>query len=126
MRKKSKILIVDDEAQLTKLLKFYLEEHTDYEIFTANSGNAALEIVARHKPDLVLLDIIMPDMNGLECLKRIKSIAPDLPVTMVTAVWDGEMGKLALQAGAFDYITKPVDLNYLKTALHVKLLPERP
>ncbi|MBI3621841.1 MAG: response regulator [Nitrospirae bacterium] len=121
MRTKSKILIVDDEAQLAKLFKFYLEKNTDYEIFTANSGKAAIEMVTQHKPDLVLLDIMMPDMNGLECLKRIKSIAPALPVTMVTALWEEETGQRALQAGAYDYITKPVDLNYLKMALQVKV-----
>ena len=121
MKKKSQILIVDDEIQFSKLLKLHLEENTEYEIFTANSGQAAIEFVERHKPDLVLLDIIMPDMNGLECLKRIKSIAPELPVTMVTAVWDEETGKRALQAGAYDYITKPIHAGYLKMALQVKL-----
>jgi len=121
VRKKSKILIVDDEIQLTTLFKFYLEEHTDYEIFTANSGNAALKLVEQHRPDLVLLDIIMPDMNGLECLKRIKLIAPALPVSMVTAIWEAETEQRAMQAGAYDYVLKPVDINYLKMALQVKL-----
>jgi CheY-like chemotaxis protein len=118
---KSRILIVDDESQFTELLKLNLEENTGYEIFTANSGKSAIEIVERHKPDLVLLDIMMPDMDGLECLKRIKSMAPNLPVTMVTAVWDKEVGKQAFQAGAYDYITKPVNEEYLKMALLVKL-----
>jgi len=121
MDKKSRILIVDDEEQFAHLLKLNLEEHGDYEIFTANSGGAAIEFVRGRQPDLVLLDIMMPDMDGLKCLKQIKSIAPDLPVTMVTAVWDEETGKKALQAGAYDYITKPVDSKYLKMALLVKL-----
>ncbi len=121
MEGKSRILIVDDESQFTELLKLNLEENTGYEIFTANSGKSAIEIVERHKPDLVLLDIMMPDMDGLECLKRIKSMAPNLPVTMVTAVWDKEVGKQAFQAGAYDYITKPVNEEYLKMALLVKL-----
>jgi len=120
MSEKSRILIVDDEIPFSKLLKLHLEGNAHYDIFTANSGQAALEFVERHKPDLVLLDIIMPDMNGLECLKRIKAMAPELPVTMVTAIWDEETGKRALQAGAYDYITKPVNLEYLDMALVAK------
>jgi len=119
--KKSQILIVDDEILFSKLLKLHLEENSGYEIFLANNGKTAIEFVERNKPDLVLLDIIMPDMNGLECLKRIKAMAPNLPVTMITAVWDEETGKRALQAGAYDYITKPVNAEYLKMALQVKL-----
>jgi len=119
--KKSHILIVDDEILFSKLLKLHLEENEGYEISLVNSGKAAVEFVERRKPDLVLLDIIMPDMNGLECLKRLKVLEPDLPVTMITAVWDDETGKRALQAGAYDYITKPVNAEYLKMALQVKL-----
>jgi CheY-like chemotaxis protein len=116
-----RILIVDDETLYARLLKSSLEENTGYEIFIAGGGNEALELMEQHKPDLVLLDILMPDMNGLECLKRIKSIAPDVPVSMLTSVRDDEIGKQALQAGAFDYVTKPIDENYLKMVLQVKL-----
>jgi CheY-like chemotaxis protein len=121
MERKSRILIVDDEENFAKLLKLNLENNGNYDILTARSGEAAIEAVKQHKPDLVLLDIMMPGMGGLQCLKQIKAMAPELPVTMVTAVWDEETGKKALQAGAYDYITKPVDQQYLKKALLVKL-----
>ena len=118
---KQRILIIDDEEGFCKLLKLNLEENEEYEGMMATSGEEAIELVKKHKPDLVLLDIRMPGMNGLECLKRIKSIAPDIPVAMVTAIWDAQEGRRALEAGAYDYITKPVDFEYLKTALFVKL-----
>ncbi|HUJ79232.1 MAG TPA: response regulator [Nitrospiria bacterium] len=121
MGKKSQILIVDDEILFSKLLKLHLEENPEYEIYLANNGKTAIEFVKQNKPDLVLLDIIMPDMNGLECLRQIKALSPNLPVTMITAVYDEETGRRAFHAGAYDYITKPVDAEYLKMALQVKL-----
>jgi len=118
---KKKILIVDDEESFCELLKLNLEDNKNYEGLIATSGEEAIELVKQHKPDVVLLDILMPDMGGLECLKRIKALAPDLPVAMVTAVWDAEEGKRALREGAYEYITKPIDLEYLKTAIFLKL-----
>ena len=65
---------------------------------------------------------MMPGMDGLETLKRIKATAPDLPVAMVTAVYDDAEAKRCFEAGAYDYITKPVDFEYLMTGLLVTLL----
>ena len=67
---------------------------------------------------------MMPDMDGFETLKKIKVIDPDIPVAMVTAIWDNDEAKKAFEAGAYKYITKPVDMEYLKTAVLIKLFPD--
>lgn len=118
---KRRILIIDDEEDFGALLKLNIERTTEYEALVANSGEAGLEVIRRHKPDLVLLDIMMPGIDGLETLRRIKAAAPDLPVAMVTAVYKEEEAKRCFETGAFEYITKPVNFEYLKTALLVKL-----
>ena len=119
------ILIIDDEAAFGELLKLNLEGVSDdvlmYKGVVATSGRAGIEIITQHRPDLVLLDVMMPGMGGLETLREIKRLAPDVPVAMVTAAWSAEEGKRAFAAGAYEYITKPVDFDYLKTALFIKL-----
>lgn len=79
-------------------------------------------MVKTHSPDLVLLDIMMPSMDGIETLKQIKETAPELPVAMVTAVWKEEEARRCFEAGAYEHITKPVDFDYLNNALLLKLL----
>ena len=117
-----KILLIDDEVDFSRLLKLTIEDTGEYTAFTANDWQTGLELVQKHRPDLVLLDMMMPGMTGLDLLKRIKQIAPTTPVAMVTAVWNEQEAKRTFEAGAYDYITKPVDFEYLRTALLVKLL----
>jgi CheY-like chemotaxis protein len=118
---KKKILIIDDEEDFGTLLKFNIEKTTEYEAVVATSGEAGLVLMMMHNPDLVLLDTLMPGMDGLETLKRIKAIAPELPVAMVAAVWNEEEAQRCFEAGAYEYIKKPIDFEYLKIALLVKL-----
>lgn len=118
---KKRILIIDDEEDFGTLLKLNINKTAEYEAMVANSGAAGLKVIRKCKPDLVLLDIMMPGMDGVETLKQIKAIAPDLPVSMVTAVYREEEAKRCFEAGAFEYITKPVDFEYLKTTLLVTL-----
>ena len=118
---KKNILVVDDDETICKLLKLNLEENKEYEVWIATSGEKALEIIKTNRPDLVLLDINMPGMSGMELLERIMVVEPEMPVAMVTAVWDADEAKRAREAGAYDYIVKPVDLEYLRTAILVKL-----
>lgn len=119
---KKKILIIDDEETNCKLLSARISQCEDYEPIVARSGQEGLELIKTQPPDLVLLDIMMPQMDGMETLKRIKALKPDLPVAMVTANWNAEEAKRAFAEGAYEYITKPVDFDYLRTALLVKLL----
>ena len=116
-----KILVVDDEIEVCKALKEFLSIK-GYETFTAQSGKEALAIVAAENPHIVLLDIIMPGMSGIETLEEIKKTAPATGVVMITAVTDQALGNQALEIGADDFITKPVDLDYLETVLMVKLV----
>ena len=116
-----KILVVDDEIEACNALKEFLDVK-GYEVYTAQDGKTALDRVRELRPQLVLLDMIMPGMHGIEVLQEIKKIDPKIGVIMVTVVTDEAQAKKALQLGAYDYITKPVDLNYLDTVVMVKIL----
>ncbi|MBI4436523.1 MAG: response regulator [Candidatus Omnitrophica bacterium] len=118
---KKKILIIDDQENFGKFLKCYLEKDQEYEGITATSGKEGLALLQKEKPDLILLDIIMPDMDGIETLKRIKEIDKDIPVCIVTVVMDDKEGQKCFEAGAYEYVTKPIDFEYLKTAIFMKL-----
>lgn len=120
---KKAILAVDDNPEHLELLAVNLTE-AGYRLIVVNSGAEALKTIEMEKPGLVLLDMLMPEMNGFEVLKRIKAIYPDIPVAMVTSVWDDEEGKKCLEAGAFDYITKPIDFDHLKNVILIKLFTE--
>jgi len=120
---KKAVLVVDDDPNSLKLLAIKLTQE-GYRVITAQSGKEALEAIKLEKPGLVLLDIMMPEMDGIETLKRIKALGPDIPVAMVTAVWDEQEAKKALKAGAYEYITKPIDTEYLKLAVLAKLFPD--
>ena len=116
----SKILVVDDEAQIRKLLKRFLEAK-DYDVITASSGKEALEKI-KEKPTIVLLDVMMPDMNGLQVLSKIKESAPSIEVIMITGLAEQDIAIESLKKGAFDYITKPIDLNHLENVIGIKII----
>ena len=117
----SKILVVDDEVKACELLKRFLEMK-GYDVIMANNGEDAIEKAKSEKPDVMLLDIRMPGMEGTEVLKRIREFDKDVGIVMVTAVKEEQVGKEALKAGADEYITKPIDFNYLETTLLVDLV----
>lgn len=121
-RPKKQILVIDDEADFGRLLKVNLEKTGEYQVALATNGQEGLSAIRAKRPDLVLLDITMPVMDGMQTLKEIKRTHPDLPVAMVTACWNEDEARRIMQAGAYEYITKPVDFNYLHNALLVKLL----
>ena len=116
-----KILTVDDEMGIDS---FFYEFFTvrNYEVLNAQSGKEAIEIVKKEKPRIVLLDINMRGMDGIETLKRIKEIDKDAVVIMVTGVKDEDVAKKALELGAADYITKPLSLEYLDKVVLQKLI----
>jgi two-component system, NtrC family, response regulator len=111
------ILIVDDEKNYPLILSAILEDE-GYEALTAKSGQEALEKLNNSDVDLVLTDMKMPSMDGIELLERIKSIDPDLPVIMMTAYGTVEKAVEAMQKGAYNYILKPFDNDSL--VLYVK------
>lgn len=116
-----KILVVDDEIEITEFVGEFLKEK-GYHVITANDGFTALEKVKSEKPNLVLLDIKMPKMDGLETLKRIREIDLGVGVVMVTVIKDEEIGRRAMELGAFDFINKPIDLTQLENTVMVKML----
>lgn len=114
-----RILVVDDEEEICSLLKEFLMKK-GYEVLTATDASSALEAVSRTRPHLVLLDIRMPQKDGITLLKEIKEINREIGVIMVTAVRDEILAKKTLEFGADGYITKPIDLDYLETNVLVK------
>jgi len=108
---KAKILIVDDEKSMRESLQLLLRDQ--YEIYQAASGKEAIEMVKKHPIDLVLLDIRLPEIDGIEVLKIIKSIDDSIEVIMVTAVIMVGKAVEAIRHGAYDYLTKPFDIQAL-------------
>ena len=115
------ILIVDDERDLLQLLKRSLEPDLNCRVEIASNGVAALKCLGTDVFDLVLADIKMPGMNGLELLEHIKKETPDLTVVMMTAHGDIEMAVKAMKSGAYDFITKPFDHDALLIRLEKAL-----
>lgn len=109
MRKIQKILIVDDEAPFRTALHRFLER--DYLVFEADTGGKGYQLALQEEPDLILLDIGLPDTNGLEMLPRFKELRPSPTVVMVTAYEHVKDVVLSIKQGAFDYLVKPVDLD---------------
>lgn len=115
-----RILVVDDETPVRMMLRRFLEDK-GYSVVEASGGHEALEVYHRDKPDLVFLDVRMPGKDGLTTLHELKALDPGASVIMVTAVHEEEIGMKALEEGAFDYITKPIDADYLELSLMTKL-----
>jgi len=115
-----RVLVVDDEPDFIELLREFLTAK-GYEVIAASNGEEALRKVKEERPHLILLDVRMPKMNGLEVLKQVREIDHEVGVIMVTAVNEEETGRQALKLGAFDYITKPLDLKYLERSLWYKI-----
>ncbi len=113
---KNTILIVDDEASQRELLAGYLAPK-GYEILEVDSGEAACETLEERTPDMVLLDVRLPGMDGVEVLRHIRERFPRLPVLLITAHADLRQAVAALKSGADDYLAKPIDLAELLVAI---------
>jgi len=111
-----KILVVDDEVDACEVVSNYLSRR-GYSVITAAGPNEALSKLLREKPALVLLDIHLPGMDGIECLRRIKKLDKEVLVIMVTCVTDIDIAKQALELGAIDYLTKPLNFSTLETTI---------
>ena len=110
----SRILIVEDEAAIRRVLsKILSEENENYQVEEAEDGLQALEKIKAADYDLVLCDIKMPKMDGEELLQEVKKIKPEIPMVMISGHGDMETAINTMRLGAFDYISKPPDLNRL-------------
>ncbi len=113
---KQKILLVDDEEDIREVLEISLSD-LGYEVYTAATGEKGLEIFSEKKPPIVLTDIKMPGMDGVELLRKIKTIDPNTEVLMITGHGDMDLAIKSFKDEASDFITKPVDVEVLETAL---------
>lgn len=111
MAVKKRILIVDDESLITEVLSEHFKKA--YDVETAMNGTDALAAVVRQRPDVMLVDINMPRMNGVEVLKDVKKIDESIAVIMITANEQVSLAAEALKSGAFGYVPKPFDFRYL-------------
>jgi DNA-binding NtrC family response regulator len=121
---KSVILLVDDQDTI----RFFLEKtlrQEGYEAVTARTGAEAIEKAREVVPDLVLLDLKLPDIDGLEVLRRIKEIFPEIGVVMITAFGDIETAVMAMKNGAYDFVSKPINLEQLLLVIRKGLESER-
>ncbi len=110
----SKILIIEDEASIRRVLtKILTEENDTYQVEEAEDGSIGYEKIAQNDYDLVLCDIKMPKMDGVELLQAVKKFKPEIPIAMISGHGDMETAIQTMRLGAFDYISKPPDLNRL-------------
>ena len=109
MEKKFTVLVVDDEEDILEFLSYNLKKE-GFNLILANNGNKGLELVKKHKPDLVILDVMMPEMDGIEVCEQIREIEDldDVLILFLTARSDDYSELAGFSAGADDYITKPI------------------
>jgi len=118
----SKILIIEDEAAIRRvLLKILSEENPDYKVSEAEDGLQGVELIKKENFDLILCDIKMPKMDGIEVLNQIKIIKPETPIVMISGHGDLDTAVQSMRIGAFDYISKPPDLNRLLNTVRIAL-----
>jgi DNA-binding response OmpR family regulator len=107
-----KILLVDDEEDFISTLAERLEMR-GMQTQTANSGEDALRMIGENPPQIVLMDVMMPGMSGLECLRRIRLSQPDIPVILLTGIGSTREGVQGMELGAVDYLMKPLQIEDL-------------
>ncbi|MGJ8592480.1 MAG: sigma-54-dependent transcriptional regulator [Aquaticitalea sp.] len=118
----SKILIIEDEATIRRvLIKILTEENDAYELEEAEDGLAGIEKIKKEDYDLILCDIKMPKMDGVEVLEAVKKIKPEIPIVMISGHGDLDTAVNTMRLGAFDYIAKPPDLNRLLNTVRIAL-----
>jgi len=111
----ARVLVVDDEPQIRRSLQVNLE-NKGYAVLTAASGEEALEAIVRRKPDVVVVDLILPSMDGIELTHRIRKQSP-VPIIVLSAIGDEQKKVEALESGADDYVTKPFGMEELSARI---------
>ena len=118
----SKILVIEDEAAIRRVLvKILSEENDTYKVEEAEDGLAGIEKIKKEDFDLILCDIKMPKMDGVEVLEAVKKIKPEIPIVMISGHGDLDTAVNTMRLGAFDYISKPPDLNRLLNTVRIAL-----
>jgi len=120
MKERKKVLVVDDQVGIRVLLVEVFSTE-GYETYQASNGKAALQIAREKRPDLVLLDMKIPGMDGLEILKQIREFDPSIKVIMMTAYGELAMIRKATDLGALMHFTKPFDIDELRAAVNHEL-----
>ncbi len=114
------ILVVDDEAQMLRMLRVVLT-NSGYKVLTATNGEEALDQLAVEQPDLVILDLMLPDMSGVEITRQVRSWPSSVPIIILSALGEERDKVAALDAGADDYLTKPFSTQELLARVRVWL-----
>jgi DNA-binding response OmpR family regulator len=116
----ARILVVDDEFAIVDILKAFLEdkEHT---VFVAYDGAEAVMVAKKERPHVILLDIYLPKLDGIQVLQAVKEFDETIGIIIMTGFREKEVAQKALELGAFDYINKPFDFDYLERTLDTKL-----
>ncbi len=122
MKRRQTILVVDDEPMVLDLFQRILSKER-YTLLTASNGKQALELVRKKRPDLVILDLKLPDMSGIETLRRINRLSENTEVIIITGYGAMKTAKIAMKLGAYDYITKPFDISDIKALIKDALSP---
>ncbi len=117
----TRVLVVDDDIEMTDLLKIILEPNS-FEVFAANSGEQAIEMTRQLNPDVIVLDLLMPDMDGWQVCKAIRAFS-NTPILILSAINDPSMVASVLDAGADDFLVKPVPSGVL--IAHIKKIARR-
>ena len=117
----TKILVIDDDLAITELLSMLLKTH-GFEVFTTNTGVDGVKLVEETKPSVVLLDLMMPDMDGWQASKAIRSFS-NVPILILSAINDPGMVASVLDAGADDFLVKPVPSSVL--VAHIRKMVRR-
>ena len=123
---KQTILIVDDDKNICKMIEINLRKEKTYDIRTATNGESCLKSIREFLPDLVLMDIQMPGIDGIETLKRIKENHPLLPIVMMSAHGTIEKAVQSMKLGAYDFITKPFASDRLLVTINNALCHSPP
>jgi two-component system, response regulator, stage 0 sporulation protein F len=118
-RPRRRILVVDDQAEIVDVLRDHFE--SSYDIDSAGDGKKALARIRKHRPDLIVLDIRMPGVSGIDVLKTVKQNDPTLPVIVLTGNEDTAIAAEAVALGAFSYVPKPFDFDTLDHLVAIAL-----
>lgn len=117
-----KILVVEDDQMMREIVVEFLKDK-NFEVFEASSGSEALAIIDNEKPNLVLQDVCLPDMTGLQVMEQGKATSPETIFLVVTGLEEEETARKAIALGAFDYLVKPINFEELQQRFLDQLFP---